>query len=79
VWREIIDDVLQDHIFYIHAKPTGNDGSGSTASFGPFVLQSPCRSYDVFVTNIEDQTKFVTSGFGTLGQFSSTNSSQCQI
>jgi hypothetical protein len=39
VRREITDGNVYDYDFYIHVLPTGNDESGTTASFGPFQIE----------------------------------------
>ena len=39
VRREITDGNVYDYTFFIHVIPTDSDGSGTTASFGPFQIQ----------------------------------------
>ena len=39
VRREITDGNVYDYTFFIHVIPTYSDGSGTTASFGPFQIQ----------------------------------------
>ena len=39
VRRQITDGNVYDYTFYIHVLPTDNDGTGTTAIFGPFQIQ----------------------------------------